>query len=252
MNRIWPPLDAHAHIETSIDPGDLLALQAVIFAATRSLGEFKSTLTRTDPVTVWGVGAHPGVKDAINGFSTREFKRLAQNTPLVSEVGLDGNSTVPMSKQQDALNAILEALREQPRIVSIHSAGATSEAMELLEAHRPRGVVRHWWRGTPEETAKAIELGCRFSVNERERKKPAVVSLAPVDRILTETDHPFTGGERAVPGDLDVIEQFIGRQTRLRHQEVRKTIWANLAALVDETDTTSLFPTRIRKMLAVA
>ena len=250
MNRTWPPLDTHAHIKTSIDPGDLLALRAVIFAATRTLDEFKSTLARTDPVAVWGVGAHPGAKDAMDSFSTNEFKRLAQNTPLVSEVGLDGKSATPMSKQQDVLHAILEALREQPRIISIHSAGATAEIIEILEAHRPAGVVLHWWRGTPEETAKAIELGCRFSVNERERRKPAVVGLASVDRILTETDHPFTGGARAVPGELDAIERFIGRQTRLPHAEVRKTVWANLASLADETGTTSLFPTRIRNMLS--
>ena len=172
MNQNWPPLDAHAHIETSIDAGELLALQAVVFAATRSLDEFKSTLTRADPVTVWGVGAHPGVKDAMDRFSADEFKRLAQCTPLVSEVGLDRNSPVPMSQQQDVLNAILEALRDHPRIVSIHSAGATSEVIELLESSPTNG--EQCCTGGGEHRAKplrAVELGCRFSVNERERKK---------------------------------------------------------------------------------
>lgn len=252
MSENWPPLDAHAHIETSIYAGDLLELRAVVLAATRTLDEFKSTLPRKDPVTIWGVGAHPGVRDAIDGFSIDEFKRLAQKTPVVSEVGLDGNSAVPLSQQADVLAAILEALREQPRIVSVHSAGATSEVIDILETIPTSGVVLHWWRGTPEETARAIGLGCRFSINQRERKQPAVVNRVPVDRILTETDHPFTGGVKAVPGDVAAIEQFIGRETRLPLPEVRRRVWLNLASLANETGTISLFPTPVRNMLAVA
>ena len=252
MTESWPPLDAHAHIEPRSDPTELLALRAVIFAATRSLAEFETTLTRVDPITVWGVGVHPGVPAAFETFSIDRFDQSITRSPLVSEVGLDRNSAVPMSQQQHVLGQILSTLRERPRIVSMHSVGATGQVLDLIEKHITVGVVLHWWRGTRAQTNRAVELGCHFSINHSQRRRSTIIGQVPASRILTETDYPYGGGSRAAPGAVASIERALAENSETTSAEVRRAVWANLAALVDETGTSALFGDRISRMLCVA
>lgn len=51
----WPPLDLHAHIDTTVTPQDLLNLRAVVFAASRTLAESRLALHRQqhDLLTIW-------------------------------------------------------------------------------------------------------------------------------------------------------------------------------------------------------
>jgi TatD DNase family protein len=80
----WPPFDLHAHVAANVDATELLALRAVIFAATRSLDEVRSALARpSDPLTVWGVGVHPGIASSLASFDRSLFTLLIA-TPLTS------------------------------------------------------------------------------------------------------------------------------------------------------------------------
>lgn len=252
MSESWPPIDAHAHVEPRIDPTELLALRAAIFAATRTLPEFEMTVNRADPITVWGVGVHPKVPAAFETFSIDRFQRAIRRSPLVSEVGLDRSSSVPMPRQQTVLAQLLRALSGQPRIVSIHSVGATAEVLDLIEKHAVAGVVLHWWGGTRDQTARAVKLGCRFSVNQAETRRSAVLGQVPPDRILTETDHPHGDVGRTAPGAVAMIERAIAERCQMTTTEVRRTVWRNLAALVDETNTWAFFDDPMRRILNIA
>jgi TatD DNase family protein len=245
----WPPLDLHAHVDANIDPRALLALRAVVFAATRTLDEFDTTSARTDDLTVWGAGVHPGVPEAHATFSPTRFREALDRTPLVSEVGLDRRSTVAASTQRATFEAVVDQLHETPRIASIHSTGATGDVLAVLRARPIRGAVLHWWRGTPDQTAEAVELGCRFSINAAERRRPAVIGRVPVDLLLTETDYPH-GPSARQPGDTTAVERELKQRANVTG---RAQLWRNLAQLVgDVFDDTSLFPTRLKPVLAAA
>ena len=43
------PLDTHAHIEPDIAPAELVALRSCIVAVTRTLSEYETTRSRSDP-----------------------------------------------------------------------------------------------------------------------------------------------------------------------------------------------------------
>lgn len=250
-----PPLDLHAHISSQTRPTDLERLGAVVFAATRSLDEYESVRARRDQVTIWGVGCHPGVTQAQQDFDVERFTSLLTSTAFVSEIGLDGRSQVALADQERVFASVLSALQRTPRIASIHSSGTSGRVLDGLERTPITGAVLHWWRGSKAETLRAIGLGCWFSINATGVKYPADVSLIPLERILTETDHPSgdrTSTSPRQPGSVDDVEQELARIHSVDVQAVRGQVWTNLARLVGETNVEDLLPTAVRRMIAFA
>lgn len=255
MSRQLPPIDLHAHISPKVSPTELERLGAVVFAATRSIAEFESVRSRRDQVTVWGLGCHPGVPEAQGAFDSARFSALLSSTAYVSEVGIDGRSKVPMDTQVKVLSSILESLQGAPRITSVHSSGAPGIVLDVLERHRIRGAVLHWWRGDEGQTRRATELGCWFSVNAAGTKHPADVATIPLDRILTETDHP--SGDRGStpprqPGAVGAVETALAAVYGTPETAVRQQVWSNFARLVDEVGAAGLLPLPVRRMLTAA
>ena len=203
MRRAPPALDAHAHVEPTIAPRELVALDAVVFAVTRSPEEWTAASERQDPTAVWGIGCHPKIVAAHESFEVDDFAESLSRFALVGEVGLDGRSPVPMDQQRTTFGAILDVLANRPRVVTIHSSGASAAVLELLRHHPVRGAVLHWWRGTRAQTEAALELGCFFSFNGAEARAPKTMNAVPHDRVLTETDfppYPAQRPERRPPG----------------------------------------------------
>jgi TatD DNase family protein len=70
--------------------------------------------------------------------------------------------------------------------------------LDVIERHLPRNrgvAVLHWFTGTKAEARRAAALGCYFSINAEmmySGRGRALVAELPMDRLLTETDGPFT------------------------------------------------------------
>ncbi|MFI9636686.1 TatD family hydrolase [Nocardia sp. NPDC051929] len=254
MSRQLPPLDVHAHVETSVTQRDLEGLGAVIFAATRSQKEFVQTLDRHDQIVVWGLGCHPGVPEAHVAFDADTFREQLATTPFVSEIGLDARSKVSAAEQYRTFRTILEICKDLPRILSIHSVGRTREVLDLVEDGDVDGVVLHWWLGSESETRRAIELGCYFSVNHAMLGK-LQVEIIPQDRLLLETDHP-AGDRRSVrprrPGNTHAVEEGLARYQQTDVAAIRALQWGNLARLAGDLTLIPLFPAAVQRMLAHA
>jgi TatD DNase family protein len=249
MRRI-PALDMHAHLATNLSARDIAGLGALVWAATRSLDEFEETLGRADDWVVWGVGCHPGLVGVQKTFDVARFEKLIESTPLVSEVGLDGKARPAMELQRRKFRDILRVLAETPRVTSIHSYAAIPALLEELEAQPIRGAVLHWWLGDPGQTANAIDLGCYFSVNAASVRHVRELSVIPLDRLLPETDHPFGDrfdGPHHRPGNVDSLEDALGRLYGLAQDELRLQIWRNLRSLLSDTSAMSFLsrPARV-------
>lgn len=243
MTLPLPPLDMHAHVDPHIGAEELEALGAVIFAVTRSHDEADEALRRTDRAAIWGVGVHPGLVGAQRAFSGQRFEEQIKLSPFVGEVGLDVSSRVDWQLQVDNLTDVLKATQRTPRIVSLHSYGATVKVLELLRQYPNTGAVLHWWLGDAAETAEAIELGCYFSVNPSCVRDDWRLRLIPRGRLLTETDHPAGdrwAGVEARPGNVAAVESAIAREMGTTHLKVRQQIWENFAELAGRTTTEGL------------
>jgi TatD DNase family protein len=250
-----PPLDAHAHVAPGVPAADLASLQAAVFAMTLSLSEWEQTAERTDELTAWGLGCHPAVSDQVEGFSPGAFSEALDSAALVGEVGLDARRGAAIATQKDVFSQILEMLADRPRLVSIHSVGAAGKVLDTLERHPQSGAILHWWRGSISETDRAVEMGCFFSLNAAEVQRPKVMDRILPERVLTETDFPHARRHEpkgARPGVVQTIEDALGQIWALDAWGVRRRIWANLAALLERTESGHRMPLGIRKALVVA
>jgi TatD DNase family protein len=255
MTTTLPPIDLHAHVDVNVDRDDLRALSAVIFAATRSLAEAEQAMLREDDTIVWGVGSHPKLARSHGSFSQETFADLVERAAFVGEVGLDGSAKVALERQQRTLRSVLDVLAERPRIASLHSYRSAELLLDELDARPIRGVVLHWWLGSQRATRRALEMGCYFSVNTSMFRHPDMLMGMPLDRLLTETDHPF--GDRnspapRLPGHVLPVEHAIARYNKLQPEEVRRLMWANLVRLVRETGCAALLSRRIRSYLVIS
>lgn len=255
MSRALPPLDLHAHIDPGIAPGQLEQLGAVVFAATRSATEFERTTARTDQVTVWGLGCHPGVAAAQADFDAERFAELMRKTPFISEVGLDRAARTDIGTQTEIFRSILALTTQTPRLVSVHSRRATSHVLDLVEESGALGVVLHWWLGSQAETERAARLGCLFSVNRSMDCGALRRAGVPLDRLLPETDHPAgngRGGGPQQPGWTSDVEQAVAGEYGVTPAEARTQFWRTLAGLTLSLKLDSLFPRPVRAMLDAA
>lgn len=255
MTRALPPLDAHAHIDPKVGARELEQLGAVVFVATRSVEEFECTVGRNDRLTIWGLGCHPGVASAQRNFDPHRFAVGLRRTPFVSEIGLDGRSRVPLQRQAEVFKSILDLAIAQPRLLSVHSFRAVDPVLGLIEHSGIRGVVLHWWTGTQMQTKRAIELGCYFSVNDNMDLAGTAIHEIPLNRILTETDHPSGNRRgRAVrqPGWTMEAEKVLAGAREIEMLELRNQIWRNLAALAYAVEVTSMLPAPVQSMLRAA
>lgn len=248
-----PPLDLHAHVDTSIDAADLYHLRAVVFAVTRSLKEAQTAVLRQDRGAVWGLGCHPALASSHHSFNPETFSGLLERFAFVGEVGLDGRTRVPLDRQRRTLRHVLQLLAVSPRPVSLHSAGATGAVVDELEATPPSGAILHWWLGNETQTARAIDLGCYFSVNAvgvvGHRR---ILHNIPLNRLLTETDHPY--GDRRTrpqrPGNVIAVEEAIANHHGISMAQTRRVMWSNFRRLIQQTEAGPLMPNSIRTLIA--
>jgi TatD DNase family protein len=160
---------------------------------------------------------------------------------------------VPLSQQRETLRSALGVLAAKPRVVSLHSYAATNELIDELEATPIKGAVLHWWLGDASLTERALRLGCYFSVNASSVRKRELTATIPVNRLLTETDHPFgdrSGKSAPAPGRVEDVERSIARLHELTPGDMRLTLWRHLGNLIRDAGCSQLLPRQGRAWLA--
>jgi TatD DNase family protein len=255
VRLVLPPLDCHAHVKTSIAVNELRALRAIVVAVTREPAEWEAALAREDPTTLWGIGVHPGRAGALRDFDSDRFRAAIEHAAFVGEVGLDARARTDKRRQAEVFAAVLDALAEQPRPVTIHSTAANGEVLAALRRRPVAGAVLHWWRGTRAETDEAVELGCFFSINGHEIRTPKVLDWLPPDRLLTETDFPHSqryDPAASRPGSVETVETELSNRWSTDRLRVRERLWRNFGSVLMATQAVERMPRAILVALATA
>lgn len=162
----------------------------------------------------------------------------------IGEVGLDAGPRFykSLELQKQIFEHILRRCAEAGnKVISVHSIRAAKAVLDIIEACLPPGqgkIVLHWFTGTKAEAKRAIQMGCYFSINAamfNSEHHMAMVSAIPIERLLTETDGPFTqtGGRPSRPSDVLIVVEALGLMHGLSTHEVVANIKANLRKLIE-------------------
>ncbi|NUU08601.1 TatD family hydrolase [Leifsonia sp. C5G2] len=242
----FPALDCHAHVAHDVTQAQVKSLEgAIIFAMTRSLDEFHAATSNRQRGLVWAIGTHPANASSLNQWSGDRFRRLAKQSPIIGEVGLDRRGG--LEAQARIFHEVL--VNAGASLISVHSTGRTREVITALEKNAHPGVILHWFLGNPEEVSRAAALGCFFSVNAA--MSDAQLTALPLDRVLPETDFPSsrTRTGARVPGDVRALEKTVARLTRKEVGEVRELWYRNLRRLSLQAEVVHRLPPELADAL---
>lgn len=245
-------IDFHCHLDLYERPEDVLgqvvARGGYLLAVTTTPLAVAGTrrLVGDAPRVRVAVGLHPELV-ATRHREVDQLCRLVRTSRYVGEIGLDGTprhrGSMPL--QQRVLDAVLCACRDAGgRIMTVHSRGATAAVLDAIERHPGAGTaVLHWFSGSLTELRRAVELGCWFSVGPAMvggSKGRRLVEAMPPDRVLTETDGPFTrrsgGTEPLRPWDVAAAEAMLAEVWSTTAEQARERLLDNLRRLVSAVD----------------
>lgn len=128
-----------------------------------------------------------------------KFKSNIQYTRYIGEVGADFTTEDFRERkvQLEILSEIVSACDQyNDKILSIHTRKAEKQVLEILHNCRSQ-VIFHWYSGTIKELEEALERGYFFSINHqmiRSNSGKRIIANIPLERILIESDAPFTKG----------------------------------------------------------
>ncbi|HCE68187.1 MAG: hydrolase TatD [Geobacteraceae bacterium GWC2_55_20] len=199
-------------------------------------------LTRDTHYVRAALGLHPQLV-AERSDELSLWERYLPEARYVGEVGLDAGPRFykSLESQRHVFRTVLEKCAEAAgKILSVHSVRSVPAVLDMIERYLPRDrgvVVLHWFTGSKSEARRAAALGCYFSVNAemvRSDRGCGLVADLPMDRILTETDGPFTkiNGRPAEPSNMNVTIDLIARVRNVPSHEIAKTVQVNLQALL--------------------
>jgi TatD DNase family protein len=145
------------------------------------------------------VGLHP--HDAKNLEAEWDaLVALAQHPRVVAigEAGFDVHYLhSPFEEQEAAFRAQIKLAHETNRALVIHAREAWDDTFRVLEAEGvPARTVFHCFTGGAREAQRALDLGTYVSFSgivtfKNAQDVRAAAELAPLDRILVETDAPY-------------------------------------------------------------
>jgi len=189
------------------------------------------------------LGLHPQLV-AERAAELSLWESYLPETRYVGEVGLDAGPRFYKSfeVQKQVFERVLRCCAAAgDKIITVHSVRSVKAVLDHVEAYLPRQqgkIVLHWFTGTKSEALRAVEMGCYFSINAAmlaTQRHASLVSAIPIDRLLTETDGPFTKtGERpSKPSDVGSVVEGLGRLHKLTSTTMAKNVRDNLRALLE-------------------
>lgn len=220
-------IDCHCHLD--LYPDHVAAVQEAEAAGVFTLAVTTTPkawarnheLTRNTKYVRAALGLHPQLVSS-RAAEISLWESLLPQTRYVGEVGLDAGPRFykSLDAQKSVFVRVLKSCASAGgKIITVHSVRTVTAVLDHIEEHLPQGsnrVILHWFTGSKSEAARALDMGCYFSINSamlKSEKAAALVQTLPVARILTETDGPFTetAGRPSKPTDVaDTVQRLAG------------------------------------------
>ena len=199
-------VDFHCHLDLFPDPvsavrdAEEAGVYTLTVTTTPKAWPRNHELTQGTRHVRAALGLHPQLV-AERSAEIALWEEYLPQARYVGEVGLDAGPRYfrSLDLQKQVFTRVLQKCAEAGgKILTVHSVRTATMVLDLIESHltRQQGqIVLHWFTGSKSEARRAVDLGCYFSINgamlRNDRSRDLVAAL-PSDRLLTETDAPFT------------------------------------------------------------
>ncbi|MEH3052627.1 MAG: TatD family hydrolase [Patulibacter minatonensis] len=236
-------VDAHCHLDrypATVDTiRDAELAGVVVVAVTELPSQFQRLALRlgSRANVRLALGAHPLRAREMGPMEFTLFARLLDQTEYVGEIGLDGSQhgKASMPSQRKVFDQILAQPRLRAKVLTVHSRGAEQEVIEKLAACKVTAAL-HWYSGALKHIPTAVEAGFWFSVNPamtRSKSGQRVLAEIPPDRVITETDGPWTriGSRTSRPDDIPSLVASLARAWGEDVELAREKVFGNMTRM---------------------
>jgi TatD DNase family protein len=239
--------DSHCHLQyeavaaEALDRATAAGVGRVVCIGTDAQqSEAAIAIARLHPDRVWAtVGLHP--HDAKNGVDGIVPLLDAPEVVAVGECGLDYHyDHSPRPVQREAFAAQIDLAAARGLALVVHTREAWDDTFAILEAGPTVPTVFHCFSGGPTEARRALDLGAWLSFSGIVTFKTAgdlreAAALAPLDRILVETDSPYLTpvphrGRPNQPAYVALVGAGVAAARSVVVEVVEDATWANAAA----------------------
>lgn len=244
-------VDFHCHLDLypdhqkAIEEAEAAGVFTLAVTTTPRAWPRNHELTRSTRHVRAALGLHPQLVGE-RASELALWDEYLVETRYIGEVGLDAGPRFYKSFQlqkQIFEHILRRCAKAGNKVISVHSVRAAKHVLDHIEACLPQNqgkVVLHWFTGTKAEARRAIEMGCYFSINAemfKNERHASMVSSLPLDRLLTETDGPFTktGGRPSNPSDVIFVVDTLSRLYELSAVDVAANIRVNLRNLLESS-----------------
>lgn len=214
-------IDTHAHLsdlpdrEGVVERAQRAGVDSIV-AVGANLHTCKSTLKWAESFPGYilpALGIHPTEWFDDDIPSTLGFiEKEIDDCVAIGEIGLDywnkeaRKSKEVREKQRGLYVHLLKMSDEHVKPVSVHGRGSWRDAYDLAKLHGPDHVVFHWYSGPLDILKELLNAGFFISATpaaEFSKDHRAALGIAPLERILIETDSPVSyHGSPSEPADL--------------------------------------------------
>lgn len=221
--------DTHFHLDLQKDRSAVIREieqnQIYIIAVTnlpdlyrKEIREIKSKYIRL------ALGLHPELVHQYKN-QIRLMWDLLPEARYIGEVGLDFVDITHQQEQVAFFSELIERCRyDEKKFITIHSRRAVSKVLEIVGHNFQFKPILHWFTGNREELQEAVGRGCYFSVNGAMLGSKRFLDMLPIippDRIILETDSPFTFLNKTYTNTLRQVE------IALKAQRPDVDVWEN-------------------------
>jgi TatD DNase family protein len=239
--------DVHAHIDLYGDRNSVISYieskQIYTIAVTNLPKLYKKYQSEYLPLKYirFALGFHP---ELVCKYYSQidDFMELLPCARYIGEIGLDfsqGKSSIDKNAQLEVFNKIILNCRKctDKKILSLHSRNATNEVVNIVNGYHGK-VIMHWFSGNMSDLDDAINAGFYFSINNQminNNKGRRIIERIPINRILTETDAPFSKMTKFgyCLESIDYVCQQLSNIKKIDYENVIKNLTKNFHSITE-------------------
>lgn len=169
-------------------------------------------------------------------FNKKIFYKYLDSTKYIGEIGLDYSNRYISSKEKqiEIFEYICSVVSGKNKILSVHSRNSEDDVLAILSRNNIKNAVFHWYTGKLTTLDKIVDEGYYFSINYemlKSKKGLSIINRIPLDRILVESDGPFTkvGNKESEPLNLHLMYEKLNEILSL---DSKKIVNDNFKALL--------------------